>query len=195
MIEYDKKDYEFIGYTFPEWGALKQAMNGQEYFGLPRMTVNGREYGQSAAALRMAGKMHGYYDPTDWKSSYYCDVIIDQWSDMLKCLDPFLGGGTDEEKMAGAMENIQKVHVACFKLMEAQLEALGTTYIAGNKLCIADFVMSAFVHNIYENPNGPLNGAVAETIESYPKVKAYFGRLKEEFKETVANRKYATNAM
>ena len=45
MIEYDKKDYEFIGYTFPEWGALKQAMNGQEYFGLPRLTVNGREYG------------------------------------------------------------------------------------------------------------------------------------------------------
>ena len=45
MLDYEKMDYTYIGHTFEEWGALKQAMNGQEYFGLPRTTINGLEYG------------------------------------------------------------------------------------------------------------------------------------------------------
>ena len=136
----------------------------------------------------MIGQKLGYYDASDWKSSYYCDVIVDQWSDMLKVADPFLGGGTDEEKLAAAQANIDTCHEQCFTFMEKQLETLGTPYIAGNKLSIADCIMSAFVHNMYENPNGPLAPAFAPVIAKYPKVTEYFGRLKDAFKEVVDKR-------
>ena len=35
------------------------------------------------AILRSMGAKHGYYTPTDWKTAYYTDVILDCWVDLL----------------------------------------------------------------------------------------------------------------
>ena len=75
--------FEYKGYDFPEWGAIKGAGQGGEFGGLPRVCINGEEFGQSMATLRMMGTKKGLYDPKDWKSAAYIDPILDAWVDLL----------------------------------------------------------------------------------------------------------------
>ena len=38
-------DYEYTGYDFPTWGQVKGSGQGGEFGGLPRLCVNGEEFG------------------------------------------------------------------------------------------------------------------------------------------------------
>ena len=56
------------------------------------------------AILRALGSKHGLYYPTDYKTSYYCDVVIDTYVDVFdsaaKIVLPILqakGGKPDDE--------------------------------------------------------------------------------------------------
>lgn len=68
------------------------------------MTIDGQEYGQSMSILRSLGAKHDLYFPTDSMTSYYCDVVIDTYTDVFEsvakiCL-PILtakGGQADDE--------------------------------------------------------------------------------------------------
>ena len=82
LLHKQKVEYEFIGYDFEQWGALKGSGQGGEFGGLPRVCINGKEYGQSMASLRMLGAKYGMYDPKDWKSCFYTDHILDAWVDI-----------------------------------------------------------------------------------------------------------------
>ena len=62
LLHHAKVDYQYIGYDFEQWGKLKGEGKGGEFGGLPRLTMNGKEYGQSMAVLRMLGQKYGYYD-------------------------------------------------------------------------------------------------------------------------------------
>lgn len=77
--------FNYVGHSQEEWGALKSAVPQQagEFGGLPRLTLGGKEYGQSMAILRAFGSKYGFYDPTDAISSYYADVIVDGCVDVL----------------------------------------------------------------------------------------------------------------
>ena len=82
LLHKNKVEYEFIGYDFEQWGAMKGSGQSGEFGGLPRVCINGKEFGQSMASLRMLGAKYGMYDPKDWKSSFYTDHILDAWVDI-----------------------------------------------------------------------------------------------------------------
>ena len=82
LLHHANQRFEMIEYTFEQWGPLKMSGKGGEFGGLPRVCINGKEYGQSMATLRMLGAMHGFYDPRDWKTCGYVDTILDAWVDM-----------------------------------------------------------------------------------------------------------------
>ena len=108
------------------------------------------------ASLRMLGVMNGFYNPDDWKTAYYCDVIIDAWVDVHDKTNGIILSGDSEEKKAETLETvIQNIHIPLFNFMEKQLGDLNGTYIAGNKLTIADCALVAALANIWENPAGP----------------------------------------
>ena len=44
LLHHAKVDYEFIGHTFEGWGELKKQGKSGEFDGLPRWTINGKEY-------------------------------------------------------------------------------------------------------------------------------------------------------
>ena len=59
--------------------------------------------------------------------------------------------------------------------------------MAGSKLTIADCCMVAMLVNIWENPAGPFSAQFAPVLKKYPKVQAYNLKLREAFKERLAD--------
>ena len=144
--------------------------------------MNGKEYGQSMAELRMLGTMYGYYNPSDWKCAYYCDVILDGWVDILDKTNGIVLSEDSEEKKKETLENVIKnIHIPFLNFMEKQLVECGGPYIAGNKLTIADCAMVATLANIWENPAGPFTERFKPVLANYPKVQAYNKTLRVAF--------------
>ena len=159
-----------------------------EFGGLPRVTINGREFGQSMATLRMLGSMNGLYDPSDWKCAAYVDSILDCWVDLHDKsyqVAMFMPNASDEERMAKMTEIIDKLHEPCFKYMEGLLTKHNGPYIAGTKLSIGDIALMSFLESMWECPGGPFVGLFKPVIAKYPKVKMYFSKLRATFCETI----------
>ena len=115
LLHHANVDYEYVGYDFETWGKMKAEGKGGEFGGLPRATVNGKEMGQSMAILRSLGQKYGYYNASDWKSSYFADVILDSWVDLLdKSNGALMGGKTPAEHE----EIITKFHIPHLNMME-----------------------------------------------------------------------------
>ena len=55
LLHLKELPYEYIGHTFETWGKVKGSGQGGEFNGLPRVRVNGKEFGQSLAILRSIG--------------------------------------------------------------------------------------------------------------------------------------------
>ena len=108
--------------------------------------------GQSMAILRALGTKYGYYTPTDFKTAYYTDVVLDCWVDMHDKSNGAILGKKSPEEHQGIIDN---VHVPALNVMEKQLATHGGKFIAGDKLTIADCAMVAMLVNIWENPVGP----------------------------------------
>ena len=45
LLHHANVDYEYVGLTFPEWGALKGSPQCPEFSGLPVVIMDGVEYG------------------------------------------------------------------------------------------------------------------------------------------------------
>ena len=186
LLHHAKIDYEYVGYDFPTWGKIKAEGKNGEFGGLPRVTINGEEMGQSLAILRMFGAKYGYYPINDWKTSFHINVILDVWPDMLEKTNAITLGmknmSQDEidEKLKAAIE---KAHVPALNCMEKQLAEHGGPYIAGAQLTIADCCIVATLANIWENPAGPWSEKFKPVLANYPKVQAYNLKLREAFKE------------
>ena len=97
--------YDYIGHSNEAWGQMKANKPAHREFNfMPIWTVDGKEYGQSMALLRGIGTKHGMYFPQDPFTSYYCDVILDCYVDVLgACTGVVLpvlmgkGGKADQE--------------------------------------------------------------------------------------------------
>ena len=86
-------DIDFVDESIStvEWASRKKSDNLTGEFGdLPILTCKGKQMGQSIAILRSLGIKHGYYFPADWKSAYYCDVVVDCWADVFESMGKLL---------------------------------------------------------------------------------------------------------
>ena len=186
LLHYHKIDYQYIGYEMEQWMKLKGEGKGGEFNGLPRVCIDGKEYGQSLAILRMLGQKYGYYDASNWKCAAKVDLFLDAWVDMLdksSGLAMKMAGGADAAEVMGEMDKvIETVFRPALKAMDAQLAAEGGPFLAGSKVTIADFCMVALMANIMENPAGPWTEKFKAVTPDYPKVQAYFTKLREAFK-------------
>ena len=102
--------------------------------------------------LRSLGIKHGYYTPSDWKTAYYTDVIVDCWVDVFDSMGRILFGmmdASEEEKTEEITKTIKTIHVPMLGLMEKHLEDLGGPFIAGEKLTIADCCCASAFFNIW----------------------------------------------
>ena len=58
------------------------------------MTIEGKEYGQTGAILRMLGTTFGYYDP---EIAYNIDVVIELFEDAINSIGKLTFWQGDEE--------------------------------------------------------------------------------------------------
>ena len=181
LLGHADKRFEMIEYTFEQWGPIKAGGKAGEFGGLPRVCINGEEFGQSMATLRMLGAMHGFYDATDWKTCSYVDTILDAWVDMHDKsyeVAMFMPTASAEERAAKMKEYIGKVHEPCLRAMEQFLGTHGGPYIAGPSVTIADLALVAFLVSMWEAEGGPFTALFKPVLAKYPKVQAYFLRLR-----------------
>ena len=119
LLHHAKVDYEYVGYEQAQWGQIKGTPAAGEFGGLPKVTYQGKEYGQSLATLRMLGAKLGYYDPKDWKKAAKIDQILDAWVDMLEKINGVnFSNASQEEKSKLVDERIKLVHEPALRVME-----------------------------------------------------------------------------
>ena len=187
--------YQYIGHSNEKWAQMKANKPAHREFNfMPIWTVDGREFGQSMALLRGIGTKHNMYFPQDPFTSYYCDVILDCFVDVLDgctgvilgvLLDPSKGGKATEADNAALGEKWQKTCVPLFKLLVANMKAHGGKYAAGNRLTIADCVMVAGMDNIWCNKAGPFEAEFMRLFSAgdvdKDMIMTYFATLRSEF--------------
>merc|ERR1712151_505813 len=165
--------YQYIGHSNEKWGQMKANKPAHREFNfMPIWTVDGKEYGQSMALLRGIGTKHNMYFPQDPFTSYYCDVILDCFVDVLDgCTGVILGVLLDPSKGG--------------KPTDDNMKALGGKYAAGNRLTIADCVMVAGMDNIWCNAAGPFEAEFMKLFSAgdvdKDMIMTYFATLRSEF--------------
>ena len=132
------------------------------------------------------GIKHGYYNVADPMECYRADFIIDCYADAqfgVLAKAAFNPDFQDPEKQGPIMEDcVAKGLCALLTQVEKQLTATGAKWVAGDKLTIADCVLSAFYHTNISNKMSPFNGPFNAKLEEFPKSKAYFDCIATEFK-------------
>ena len=77
--------------------------------------------GQSMSILRSLGIQYGYYDPADWKTSFYTDAIIDCWVEVFESLAKIMFGmpnESEEKKQEEIDKAVKEINVPMLNLME-----------------------------------------------------------------------------
>lgn len=70
--------------------------------GLPRTCINGVEFQQTVSELRMIAAMKGYYNPNNHKESYYVDIVLESYTDMLTSgIGVFFAGDAPDDVKQG----------------------------------------------------------------------------------------------
>lgn len=173
MFEYHGQPHNKKCYTQEEWGALKAAGNVGEFGGgLPQanIMVNNKKVnmGQGFAILRSFGIRYGYYNPKDWKCAMFCDSIVETWGDVVGGMGKVFFA-PDADKPALMTAYVDGVCTKFMGLCEKTLAKHGGKFIASNSVTIADFVMSAFIHNMLQNQNAPHSALLQAKVSAFPK--------------------------
>ena len=135
---------------------------------------------QLGATMHSLGIRFGYYDTKDWKAARYCDPIVDCWSDIV-------GGAAgvafapDAEAQAAAVEKLNMITTKFGAYCEKILSHHNGQFIAGNKMTIADFIMASYIGNFGTNPKNPAHANIQASLDSTPKLKAYFAKANTTF--------------
>ena len=96
-----------------------------------------------------------------------------------------MGGKKKEELYDEFDKKMDTVFHPILAALEKQLSEDGGPYIAGKKLTIADCCFAALMCNTVQNEAGPWFERFKPVLAKYPKILAYFGKLRETFKDRI----------
>ena len=67
----------------------------------------------------MLGTKYGFYDPTNSTGIYYCDVVLDCFSDMITSMGKILFfDGNEEQRHEFLQQEIEKLHKPALNFFE-----------------------------------------------------------------------------
>ena len=107
--------FEDISVSQQEWANRKAANNAGEFGFLPTLTIEGKEYGQTGAILRMLGSKYGFYDQ---QNSYNIDSVIELFEEGNNCLGKLLFMHDEEMIKAEIGRQIEAVHKPALAFFE-----------------------------------------------------------------------------
>ena len=110
----------------------------------------------------------------------YIDPIVDTFADLVGALSKFAFAPADANKeplIEGYINTARKFH----GLVESNLAHHGSSFAAGSRVTIADFVMASHVGNYIANPAFPLNEQVNAIMNETPLFLLYKQKVLNEF--------------
>ena len=169
MLEHKKVKYRFIGYSEENWANLKESGDVGEMNILPIVNYGGESRQQSLAILRSLGTVHGYYNPSDWKTAGFVDMIVECYANLLDDLLKAMRL-TEEREQTEAIEKIRDGKASCLlSICEKHLEKNATQmFIASDSLTIADFSLVSFIFNMIKNEQSPMYSTLEPIMMKYP---------------------------
>ena len=174
--------------TGAEFGPRKAAgefLNGQ----LPCWFENGKCFNQTMAILRMLGQRQGYY-ASDAEHMWLIDSVCDTTFDYLAKMYPtqMNKDKQDDKTHATYLEQVQ----GFADFLHKTLKEHNGKWAAGEKITIADFVVSSLIFSLVYNEN--LTGghhyrhAGKEIMEKHHNVKVYVEMMEDELKHYLKHR-------
>ena len=109
LLTHAKVEYKRVNVEQADFAKMKAEGKGGEFGSLPRVHIDGKEYGQTTAILRSFGQRYGYYDASNMHCAAKCDVFVDAWADLLKISGLTLKvviGGTKKEDLYGEFDKL-----------------------------------------------------------------------------------------
>ena len=134
--------------------------------------------GTTRAGVRYLGIKHGYY-PMDPLRAQECDMIVDAYVDVFEALgDAGFGKGFDPS-------TIPETRPKFWEMLDKFLAFLEPfcgrgPWLCGNKLCVADFWVGAFIFSTIKNPNVPFGNDTGDwnkRLTMFPAFKGYVDRF------------------
>jgi glutathione S-transferase len=128
----------------------------------------------------------GLYDSSNPEAAYACDVVIESFDGIMGSA----GGAlfAPEEKKQAAINNFKESLKSFIGFSESQMKNKNWSFIAGNKLSVADFMM-AHAYLTFCEPKFAL-GIDKEIFNSFPLVKKAMERLAAPLEDYLKNREF-----
>ena len=115
---------------------------------------DGRKLTQSYAILRYLGRQYGYY-PTDINEAYLVDSFLQTCDDYFNRYERYKFETNEALIPAAKAEWFRYLHLWA-PAMEKRLIANGNpTFIVGNKVTIADFMLATVIYSFLLNEGNP----------------------------------------
>ena len=192
LLKYTNQEFTDKAITFDEWPVIKEAgeiplPGGQ----IPVFTSpEGQTLNQQGAIMRAIGRKTGHYPQDNDQESFLIDWSMDTYQDLWSTrhyLKFMSDAEPTEEDIAKFVADVEKN----VKQFEEKLTKLQLTYLAGQRLTIADFTVfslySSWVYN--DHTSKPTLTAAAKTmIENYPAFKAWIDRMTTDLADHLATR-------
>ena len=142
------------------------------------------------ALLRSFGSEKGLYDPTDWKKAAKIDMIVETYTEVFnECWKILFETEFSARPAATTVLRDGKLR-RFLALCEKQLQAnTASKYISGDKMTIADIVLTSFIWNVLRNEGGPFSEPFTAVLFTFPFFQAYGRRMQAEFIHQLRRRK------
>uniref|UniRef100_A0A7S3MRB2 GST N-terminal domain-containing protein n=1 Tax=Favella ehrenbergii TaxID=182087 RepID=A0A7S3MRB2_9SPIT len=181
-------DYTNELISFADFGALK-ASGALPAGQVPLWkTVDGKMLNQAYAIIRLLGRQHGFYDGSSIEESFLVDWALETSLDLQnsRAYRVYMQDESTEEELEASKTNFAKFS----KQIAASLTERGTTFFAGDRLTIADFViLSHFLSMAFNEANDkPIVATAAATVAETPIIGEYCERVKAQLGDYIASR-------
>ena len=163
MAGVDWEDNRIGKETWPE-------MKPKTPFGsVPVLEFDGKQYAQSNAILRYAGKLGGLY-PSEPLLALEVDMQVDAIEDMFLTIRPTMAIKDEDEKMAARKVLAEETLPKWLAIFNQTIKDNGSGFLAGDSMSIADLKFYATTSMLMA---GFLDGIPASIFDNFPEILAH----------------------
>ena len=166
LLWHAKQEFEDVRLSPEDFGKLKE--EGKLEFGqVPALEIDGKQYTQSHAILRLLGRKFGYYPETDLDAAWKIDSTLDSITDLVALMLKIKN--EPEETKKASLENflgntLPKWLTAISKRVS---ENGNNGFLVGDKETVADFSFNALLSATFFNEGSEYSAFLKPIFEKF----------------------------
>jgi glutathione S-transferase len=165
MLEMGGADWEYCGFSFEEWPALKPTMVGGS---VPNLEfADGVKIGESLDIARLIGVKFKLY-PEDPVAARECNELMMHFAGYLDDMTGWVTAQDAGKKEAAMKKAINEATPAYIKKVSDTLAAKKTPFLCGDKATVADFFAGKYYVDMLNNTNCPMHEPTQAAVKASP---------------------------